>query len=753
MLTLPLRLSPIHLVFASLSLLHLTLSSDVEGATRTIVVGEGGDGWQRAGDIPATVIIDARAVSETNAPGGVINFTPQDRPGWIFPKQADTSKNILRFSGDEVLPFVDETRGGSVTTPSVSFRSQLQDSFQFLYDGNERTALVIESESAGQSAGTRGLLFDFDLGAIFGVNRIRFFPTPAGQREFMKGYELFMNDGSPKSVTETGLVWGEPVAREDQNEEVEVDIRFPTRFVRFIRLRSTTASPFELAEFEVFSDGFVPRATFLSSVFDLSGAGRAETAILGNLRWIQEKVGDPDNSRAAVRTRTGSDPDPVEYRRVGLQPSGRLEIAAGGVFQAVPIDALWKKSEDVEDARLRALVETVLDDPGRDGREVLFRFADLPLADRIEITLDRDAYEDLDDSEQSVIRDDLTNWSPWSPVYPLEGIVDAAGLGDLSQGTPVQSPTPRRYFQFVIEFENETFDSATGIGALAVDVTSPAYADSLIAEIVPRSAQVGRETEFVYAVLYKSSGADAGFDRFEVQTPVQTDSIGTVELVDADGRATAASFAGRSLEDLPVREGDFSILSVADNRLVIGFPRVQGDSTLLRMEFRNSVLRVGTQFSGRAFNSEDPLFGQPVLGGNAADLSREGIADPDEQPVGTLNARSLFVDVPVAKDLLVNVGAEPRVLTPNGDGINDESTITYDITNSTELAVEIRIFDLSGRRVWSRAESQSSGRFHAVWDGRDDDDEVVPPGNYIFAIILAAGTGEEKVTGVVSVAY
>ena len=731
----------------------MTLAPDAEGATRTIALGEGGEAWEQAGDIPATVIVDARAVAVTNAPGGVINFAPQDRPGWIFPKQADTSKNILRFSGDEVLPFVDKTRGGSVTTPSVSFRTQLEDSFQFLYDGDETTALAIESESAGQSAGTRGLLFDFDLGAIFGVNRIRFFPTPTGQREFMKGYELFMNDGSPKSVSEVGLVWGEPVAREDQNEEVDVDIRFPTRFVRFIRLKSTTASPFELAEFEIFSDGFVPRATYLSNVFDLSRAGRDETAILGNLRWIQEKVGDPGSSRAVVRTRTGSDPDPVDYRRIGVQSSGRLEVGTGGVFEAVPIAATWKKFEDVEDSRLRALVDTLLDDPGRDGREVLFRFASLPFADRVEITLDREAYEDLDEGEQSDLRDDLTNWSPWSPTYPLEGIIDPADLGDASLGTPVQSPTPRRYFQVAIEFENETFDAATGIGALAVDVTSPAYADSLIAEIFPRSAQVGRETEFVYAVLYKSSGADAGFDRFEVQTPVPTDSIGTVELVDADGGVTSANFTGRSLENLPVQEGEFSILGITDNRFVVGLPLVQQDSTLLKMEFRNSVLRVGTQFSGRAFNSDDPLFGQPALGGNVADLSREGIADPDDQSVGTLNARNLFVDVPVAKDLLVNVRAEPGVLTPNGDGVNDESAITYDITNSTELAVEVSIFDLSGRRVWSRAERHSSGRFHTVWDGLHDDGGVVPPGNYIFAVTLDAGTGEEKATGVVSVAY
>ena len=745
------RVSPIQLVFFSLSLI-LILAPSGEGATRTLIVGGDSEDWQQAGDIPATVIIDAKAVAETNAPGGVINFTPQNRPGWIFPKQADTSKNLLRFSGDELLPFDDETRGGSVTTPSVSFKTQLEDSFQFLYDGDETTALAVKAESAGQSVGTRGLLFDFDLGAIFGINRVSFFPTPTGRREFMKGYELYMNDGSPKSVTEAGLVWGEPVAQENQNEEADVDIRFPTRFVRFIRLKSTTASPFELAEFQVFSDGFVPRATYLSSVFDL-GAGGAETAILGNLRWVQEKVGDPGKSKALVRTRTGSDPSPVEYRRIGLQSSGRLEIASGGVFEAVPIDALWRKSEDVEDERLRALVDTLLDDPERDGREVLFRFASLPLADRVEITLDREAYEDLDGGEQSVIRDDLTNWSPWSPAYPLEGTVDEADLGDSSQGTPIQSPTPRRFFQFAIEFENQTFDAATGIGGLAVDVTTPAYADSLIAEILPRRTEVGRKTEFVYAVLYKSNGEDAGFDRFEVQTPVRTDSIGTVELVAADGRVTGASFAGRPLQNLPIQEGEFFILDVTDTKLVVGFPRVQQDNTLLKLQFRNSVLRVGTQFGGRAFNSDDPLFGQPALGGNAADLSREGLADPDDQPVGTLNARGLFVDVPVAKDLLVNVGAEPRVLTPNGDGINDESAITYDITNSTELAVEVDIFDLSGRRVWTRTGRHSSGRFQTVWDGRDQNDQVVPPGNYIFAITLDAGAGEEKVAGVVSVVF
>ena len=100
-------------ILAATSALVLLSAGVSRATTESVVVGASGLPWEGGGgDIPATVILDETTVDETNIPGGVIDFAPLDRSGWIFPQQADTSDNIL-------LGVVD--RGGQVFTPLPSF--------------------------------------------------------------------------------------------------------------------------------------------------------------------------------------------------------------------------------------------------------------------------------------------------------------------------------------------------------------------------------------------------------------------------------------------------------------------------------------------------------------------------------------------------------------------------------------------------------------------------------------------------------
>lgn len=712
--------------------------------------GEGGLAWESGGGaVPALVILDPATVDQSNTPGGVIDFAPVDRAHWIFPQQADTTDNIL-------IGVNSKERGGRVFTPIPSFRF-LEADFPQMFDDDGNTALAVKSSGTG-GTGAFGLLIEFDLGAIFGVNRFKFFPRNAdpafpapdfqSQDDFLKGYEIFVNDGRPESRREGSLIW-ETVAFEGQNQEAVVDVRIPTRFVRFLRLKSLTAADFEIAEFQVFSEGFVPQAVYISNVFDFG-----DPALLGRLRWIEEQVGDPTRSSVQVRTRSGDDPQPVEFTRVGKQSSGRLEQRGDTVFD-IPIDAPWKRAEDVEDSELQGLIANVLDNEAMDGREALLTFGQLPFAQRSQITLDEAHYNKLASDQRSVIRDDLTNWSPWSPPYSPEGIVAPDQLPGRGAGTLIVSPSPRRYFQVMLEFFNAEVDAATGIGGVAWDVFRPVFADSLIAEILPRTATLGQATRFTYGVLVKATAQNAGFDRFEISTPLRPASIGQVEIRRPDGTAETADFSGSSLAALPVEQHGFSVVAVRDDGFVMAFPRIAEDGAVLTLEFENAVLRLGTRFAGRALNADNAVLGQVVLAGNAANLSREGIDDPDRHAVGTLDPQNLFVNVPITDDLLVNVAAVPSVFTPNGDGVNERAAITYDITNIAHpTRVRLRIYDLSGRLVRNLYEGlDMSGRFPRFWDGRDDGDDPVPPGHYIFAVALDAGTGEEKRSGIVNVAY
>lgn len=712
--------------------------------------GEGGLSWESGGgSIPATVILDPETVDQTNTPGGVIDFEPFDRANWIFPQQADTTDNIL-------VGVDSKERGGKVFTPIPSFRF-LEADFPKMYDSDGTTALSVRS-SGTEGTGAYGLLIEFDLGAIFGINRFKFFPRNADpdflapdfqfQDDFMKGYEIFVNDGQPESRREGSLIW-ETVAFDGQNLEAVVEAKIPTRFVRFLRLKSLTSADFEIAEFQVFSEGFVPQAVFISNIFDFG-----ERVLLGNLRWVQEQVGDPSRSRVRIRTRSGDDPLPVEFTRIGKQSSGRLEQRGNTIFD-IPIDAPWKKASTVEDNQLKDLIENVLDNEAEDGRSALLIFNQLPLEQRAQITLDEASYNRLGDNEKSIIREDLTDWSPWSSPYSVEGIVTQDQLQEQGGGTPIVSPGSRRYFQIMIEFFNEDFDAATGLGGIGWDIFRPVFADSLIAEILPRSAVLGESTRFTYGVLAKTTAENTGFDRFEISTPLRTESIGRIAIRRADGNTEEADFSGLSLATLPVEQNGFSVVDIRDDGFVIAFARIEGQGALLTVEFDSTVLRLGTRFGGRALNADNQTLGQVVLAGNAADLSREGLEDPDRRAVGSLDLKNLFVGVPITDELLVNVVADPAVFTPNGDGINDAVAITYDITNIARLTrIEVKVFDLAGRLVRTLYTGLDlSGRFIRPWDGRDDRQNTVPPGNYVFAVSLSAGTGEEKQVGVVGVAY
>ena len=729
-----------------------------KSAVAEVVVIGGAEGlsWESGGgDLPAVVIRSATAIEKTNAPGGVIDFEPEGRSRFIAPQRADTTLNIA-------VGINSPLRGGSIESPN---NRSIGATLANLIDNDGDTALDMRASGGTQSARVLGLIIDLDLGARFGLNRFKFFPRNGDpdfpsvefpfQNEFLRGYEIFINDGTPENSFE-GVPILQTVAVETQNDQSVVDVRVAPQYVRFVRLKVLTAAGFDMAEFQIFGTGFVPEASYVSNIFDFG-----DLALFGNLRWIQDAEGDANLSSLRIRTRTGVDSNPVEFNKV--RPGERIFRVGGGAqagnrsgTSTANVEVPWKRAEDVVDAELKALVESVLDNDEVDVREAIGVFKDLPLDQQALVTLDEGDYSALRGEDKGGIRDDVNNWSGWSPPYPASGIVGQDQLPIDGAGVPITSPGPRRYFQFSIDFFSDDFESAAAVGGLAFDVISPPFAQELIAEISPRSAAVGKNTRFLYAVRNKASGQQRGFDAFEIETPLRVEAIGRVRIQRPGSEVQEADFSGTSLANLPQASNGISIDEVHDDRFAISFPLIEEDGTVLEMEFDNGVLRFGTTFVGRAFNrSVETTLGQGVVAGNAADLSLSGFADSDFQPVGTPIEENLSVAVPISKDLLANVAVNSPVFTPNGDGVNDRALIQYDITNIARPSpVKVSIFDLSGRLVRALVDSEAiSGRFAQPWDGRDDDGVYVPPGHYAFSVSLQAGTGQVREIGVVGVAY
>ena len=157
------------------------------------------------------------------------------------------------------------------------------------------------------------------------------------------------------------------------------------------------------------------------------------------------------------------------------------------------------------------------------------------------------------------------------------------------------------------------------------------------------------------------------------------------------------------------------------------------------MVFEAPVLRYGTQFAGWVWDSQDPEFiKQRVRAGNAT---------------YRFSGDVLSVRTPLGEDLLADVTADPNPFTPNGDGINDQLTVSYKLREVTAArAVSVQIYDLGGRLVRELSATSLSGERQQVWNGCDARGRLVPPGTYLYRLTLGAESEENK-TGIVSVAY
>ena len=168
----------------------------------------------------------------------------------------------------------------------------------------------------------------------------------------------------------------------------------------------------------------------------------------------------------------------------------------------------------------------------------------------------------------------------------------------------------------------------------------------------------------------------------------------------------------------------------------------QTGNRALQVVFDTAVLRYETVFTGRLLDTtREGALPQVIDSGNAA----PGFAGDD-----------LSVRVPLKGQHLVHrVSATPTVFTPNGDGINDYTTITYDLLYLTGRApVALRIYDLARNQVAEVPVAGSgSGRFERPWDGRDAQGRLLLPGVYILQVEVETDSGAERSSSAVVIAY
>ncbi|MDE0963425.1 MAG: hypothetical protein OSB73_09870 [Candidatus Latescibacteria bacterium] len=371
----------------------------------------------------------------------------------------------------------------------------------------------------------------------------------------------------------------------------------------------------------------------------------------------------------------------------------------------------WGGSKDPEaniDFRMRAGDD---DDPNNYWR-FTFRGDERSHFGRDGKALNLRSYGGLESGEKAGVTHDTEHWGFWTTAFGFD-----VGRADIA------ASKPRQFIQARADFEST--DVASGqLDYLQFAVSIPPVASATLAEISPMVAPAGEATAFSYKVKPRLQPGDLGFDSISIDTPARVLGVDAVRI----GGIDAA----------------FTVVELAEVGFTVRIPAVDTQLTeeLIEVDFRGEVFKFGTVFTGRVFNSEMPHeVHQSLTPGDA-----DPLVDSDRLQVDLLDLDHSTIQA---------LRLSSRVLTPNGDGVNDRIEIEYDLLNlSGGVPVRVEIYDLAGRSLGRVLQSTAdSGRAVMQWSGRAGNGSVLVPGMYILRFEVEADSGVDVIERVVTIAH
>ena len=293
------------------------------------------------------------------------------------------------------------------------------------------------------------------------------------------------------------------------------------------------------------------------------------------------------------------------------------------------------------------------------------------------------------------------DWGDWSNVYQ-------------TSGEAFQSESPRRFILLEMILSTEDPQLAPTVNSLSVKFED-ALLQGVLGRIKPRNAQPNEDTRFTYTLLPQVEAEDSGFDRLRLTVPsrVRTD-------------------------DLTLRIGDATVtperIEQIGDSLFIALPAtVTTDS--IEIAFTTRVLHNATLFP-----LDLGLAGRPGLW----------------QSVEPAERRSNIVmlpDLTRSRRLIDDFALASPVITPNGDGANDELDMRFVVFKLNAATPTLRLYDLAGRTIASVQAAPTETGQRVIWTGRNTAGDLVEPGVYLYRLDLGAESGSDTRTGTIAVAY
>lgn len=481
------------------------------------------------------------------------------------------------------------------------------------------------------------------------------------------------------------------------------------------------------------TDGYHPLEEILGSTFTNNTSIVSLTSSLRFTRFLRFKFGGVTSTSVLAEVEAFGRGFPAESRYVGAPRSFGQPVSLGQITWQFTKYRLATNGEVFADstAPVELFISTragIDDDPldyfvfDELGRKVLVSredyFAGPPPRTQAQISqINGGGLAGFRASRS----DDITNWNNWSVPYR-------------ASGDEIRSSDGRSFFQFRFDIKTDDPLAFGVLDSVAFEV-SPVLADSVLAEISLADAQgdrrgivevpLGVDTLFVYDIRTVFAGSNRpGFNGIELDVPL------------------AAQFVSLERDGVDLREGtDFSI-ETFDRRMRITLAEINAADSALRLRFRSAIYQASIFFEGRIFNTDEALASLPqsIESGDArAEVASNGI-----QVVATEIRANVLGDLRLSHPLI----------TPNGDGVNDETAIDFNLFGIEGAGVKVEVYSLSGDRMASLLNiAGNAGPYSPSWGGKNERGERVVPGIYLVKVEVDVDEGRQILVKPVSVVY
>lgn len=239
------------------------------------------------------------------------------QPIFVEPSENIAASSLTRGGG----PYV---RVSGVASYSVTTESSA------MVDLDETTGYVWKATAAPEQFAAATFIqthrITLDLGGEFPVNRVRIIPLVSGEYpdKLQIATSLDLQNKDNRSGYGGAILLGETVYNLRENTADTIDVTFRQSVSRTVDMLLTRISSkhVSIAEIEVYGEGFIRTATFVSPFIDLG-----QPAVWGDIRWGGTRA---SNALIHIQTRTGNDLDPNLYWRNTGRGSETTRLQANG---------------------------------------------------------------------------------------------------------------------------------------------------------------------------------------------------------------------------------------------------------------------------------------------------------------------------------------------------------------------------------------------------------------------------------------